>query len=155
MKQESGRAGPRETWTAEKKQLFLAHLAATSNVQASAAKARMSLSSVYRLRIRSAEFRARWEVALREGYATLEARVLAQALAGGEPEEGGPKFDSKVALALLAAHRQSVGKAPAAEKGRPAPAKIDAAALRARLIAKFDEMHARMAAEDGDERAGD
>lgn len=44
-------------WTPRKRKIFLEHLAATSNVTASAAEAGMSASGVYQLRLRDILFR--------------------------------------------------------------------------------------------------
>ena len=56
---------------------FLAALAETSNVTASAARARVSPSRAYKLRRDDAEFSAQWRQALHEGYDHLEMDVLA------------------------------------------------------------------------------
>ena len=47
---------------------FLAHLAQTSNVSASAKAAGVTTSPVYDLRKKSADFCAKWLAALSEGY---------------------------------------------------------------------------------------
>lgn len=69
--------------------VFLAELAETANVAASARKAGMPASSVYALRIKSPEFRLEWSEALAEGYARLEASLLEAALGKG-PDTADP-----------------------------------------------------------------
>jgi hypothetical protein len=59
---------------------FLAHLAQTGNVSASAKVAGVTTKPVYDLRKKSPEFCDHWLIALSEGYARLEANLLAEAL---------------------------------------------------------------------------
>lgn len=63
---------------------FLEHLAATCNVQAAAAVAEVAVSTVYAHRMRHAAFRAGWDAAIEQGYARLEAALIARAAAGAE-----------------------------------------------------------------------
>lgn len=67
-----------------RKLAFLEHLAATCNVQVSAAAAEVAVQTVYNHRMRDAEFRAEWNAAIEQGYARLEAALLARAAEGGE-----------------------------------------------------------------------
>ena len=108
------------------KEIFLTHLAETANVKASARKAGVCSSVVYRMRRRSQAFRDDWQTALCEGYARIEASMLEQALkeASGKAKESTLKArdaKNRIRLALLAHHRASVRgepkKAPAT-KGR-------------------------------------
>ena len=105
-----------------RQEAFLEHLAATCNVTASAAAADICVGSVYRERMRNPEFRAAWGQALEQGYARLEAALLARAAAGGryargqrrqDRERGGP-FDR-----LRTGFRLGQGDGPAP----PAPAR--------------------------------
>ena len=57
-------------------QLFLAELAATSNVTASAKKAGIATSTAYDARRTKAEFNRAWQRALCEGYDHLEMDLL-------------------------------------------------------------------------------
>lgn len=59
---------------------FLAHLAQTSNVSASAKAAGVTTFPVYDLRRKSPDFCTKWLAALSEGYARLEANLLSEAL---------------------------------------------------------------------------
>ena len=100
--------------------MFLAELAATSNVSAAARKAGVSTARVYEARRGNPEFYRRWQVALGEGYELLELALL-QRLREGEikPAAGARKgvrtFDNATALRLLAAHRESATRARAVE----------------------------------------
>lgn len=72
--------------------VFLEHLAATCNVQASAREAGVAVSTVYANRMRDPEFRAGWEAALEQGYARLEAALLERSFRlGGRPAVRGDK----------------------------------------------------------------
>ena len=65
---------------ARARKLFLEHLALTSNVAASARKAGVVSSRVYVLKRKNPDFARDWQVALSEGFARLEAELLAEAL---------------------------------------------------------------------------
>jgi hypothetical protein len=66
-----------------RREIFLGHLAATCNVTASAKAAGISLSAVYRCRMRDAAFREAWDQTLQQGYARLEAALLLRATGRG------------------------------------------------------------------------
>jgi hypothetical protein len=83
---------------------FLAALAETSNVSASAAQAGVEPGLVYRTRRAEPDFAAKWQAALFEGYEHLELEVLCH-LRSPDPER---KLDVAAALRLLAAHRETV-----------------------------------------------
>ncbi|VWX53171.1 hypothetical protein [Novosphingobium sp. 9U] len=93
--------------------VFLAHLAASSNVAASAHEAKVSPTKVYDARRRDPGFYRAWQEALCEGYEHLEM-ALVQRLRDGEikPASGAKRgtrvFDNATALRLLVAHRDSV-----------------------------------------------
>lgn len=134
-------------WTKGKRDAFLAELAATANVRASARAVGMSEGCVYRLRLRSTEFRRDWEAALREGYARLELVMLERAINGTDAEAGKAAgkmadYSDRLGLALLAAHRATVRgeETPKAEK-------TDKGAARRRIEAKLAEMNRRMGGE--------
>lgn len=142
----SGRGA--ERWTAEKQRLFLAELADTANVSASARAAGMPEASVYRLRRRSAEFRAAWAAALCEGYEKLELMLLDRAINGvvkpvwhGGKQVGSiTEYSDRLALTLITAHRAAV-------HGRGGAYDEEPGAVRARLEAKLSEMNRRMGGE--------
>lgn len=128
-----------------KRALFLAELAVTANVAASARVADVLAPTAYALRRRDEGFRAAWEEALAEGYAQLELQLLERALFGspkpaakGEPAR---EFSERLALALLAAHRDTVLKTRArVEAGGAQPGDGDAAR---KLIDALDAMTLR------------
>lgn len=85
---------------------FLAALAETSNVSASALRARVPLATVYKVRRSDAAFRALWQQALNEGYDNLEMELLGHL----RDPESTRKMDVTAALRLLAAHRETVAR---------------------------------------------
>jgi hypothetical protein len=108
-------------WTEEQRALFLDTLAATCNVDASAAAAGHEPRSAKGLRRRDAGFAAAWDDALDTGYAVLEAMVLENAqrvvaahrpaAAGGNAVAMVPAADDMTirdAIALLDKHRAAV-----------------------------------------------
>jgi hypothetical protein len=106
----------RVRWSAKREATFLETLAQTANVAASARAAGLSDSSVYRHRQTSDAFRAKWAVALAEGFERLETMMLDRALNGTEKPVwyGGKRvgtiteYSDRTALALLAHHRGTV-----------------------------------------------
>lgn len=111
---------------------FLAALAETSNVAASAALAGVAKHKAYRLRRDRPEFARQWYAALAEGYEHLELETL-QRLRHGVPADG-PKFDIANALRLLAMHRETVAR----ERSRAGH--WDEASVLASLNAKLESM---------------
>lgn len=97
------------------RKVFLATLAATSNVTASAKAATVPTSRAYDARRKDAQFHRAWHEALCEGYEHLEMALL-QRLREGEikPASGAKKgvrvFDNATALRLLVVHRESVSR---------------------------------------------
>lgn len=146
VKQAIVKAQP-ERWTPEKRRDFLAKLAETANVRASARAVGMSEQGVYKLRAKSPEFRAQWAAALREGYAQLEVMLLERALKGTRKPvfHGGAKIGSvteysdRLALTLLNAHHGSVHGAVIA-KAPPRDMKV----VHAKVSAKLSTMNKRM-----------
>lgn len=102
-------------WTEARRNMFLDHLAETANVKTSLDVVGMSRAGLYKLRRRSAPFRAAWGRALEQGYARLEAELLDRALNGKrvQVERDGVivekiEFSDSLALNLLAQHRRMV-----------------------------------------------
>ncbi len=141
-------------FNAEERKIFLAHLAETANVTASARKAGVSTGCVYAARRKSAPFDKAWHSALCEGYARLEADLLAEALrpAGSNIKDSTIKnrtMKTRLGLSLLTLHRASVRgekKAPLLNAGQGLSKKP--ADVRKRLEARFAIMRERMAAAD-------
>jgi hypothetical protein len=137
-------------FTQAKRKAFLANLALTAHVTASARVAGISSSMVYHERLRSADFCAAWHRALCEGYARLEADLLAEALiaASGNVSEKTLKSRAQkyqLGLKLLTAHHASVRS-----EGLRLPAKTAKASRTAqqRLEARYAAMHARLTRSD-------
>ena len=129
-------------WTLEKQEAFLMHLAVTANIAASLRHVDMSAGGLYKLRKRSAVFRTQWQLALAEGYAVLEARLLDRAINAGPPvltatgevlPAVAPISDGH-ALMLLREHRQSV----AATRAVTATLIDDPVRIRKRLIERIE-----------------
>lgn len=128
--------------------IFLAHLAETANVAASAREAGISASKAYSLRRKNDEFRDQWIDALAEGYVNLEALLLAEALedAEGKTPDNILKERSqkhRLALALLAAHRSSVKARDAIKHTGSSSAISSREDLRKDLVARLDNMRSR------------
>jgi hypothetical protein len=133
-------------WSQTRQQIFLDHLAASSNVAASERRAGMSAGSAYRLRVQSPEFREAWQAALQEGYGRLELGMLERAMKGTvkRVEKGGEvtetvEYSDRLAMALLSAHRSAV-------KG-PMLVVAPVSDARERLARKLSEMNRRMGGE--------
>ena len=145
---ERAKPAVRQRWTAERQARFLAELAATANVSASARAAGMSEASVYRLRRRSAAFCDAWAVALREGYDRLEMMLLDRAMNGvvkpvwhGGKQVGSiTEYSDRLALTLISAHRAAVRGGAALPIEEPGVA-------RARIEERLAEMNLRMGGE--------
>jgi hypothetical protein len=115
------RAARPDSWTVEKQNLFVARLAETANVTASLLETGMSQAGLYKLRKRSASFRAAWDTALDAGYARVEAMLLDRALngrrrvlRGGQIVEEFVECSDSLALSLIAQHRKRVSEIRAA-----------------------------------------
>lgn len=123
---------------------FLAELARTSNVAASARAAGVDASTVYKTRRAEPAFARMWFEALCEGYDNLELDLLCRlregALEGATTAAGKArrKFDNATAFRLLAAHRASVQR----ERGRNDYAYEDE--LLGSINAKLEKMRQRM-----------
>lgn len=115
-------------WTKAKQDKFLATLAQTANVTASARAVRFREAAAYDFRRRSPAFRVAWHEALCEGYARLELMMLERAMAALRPAAEGDvadparskveEYSNKLAIGLLSAHRATVrGERAAAPAG--------------------------------------
>lgn len=121
---------------------FLAELAATSNVTASASKAGIHTWQAYEARRTRPEFNRAWQQALCEGYDHLEMELLARLRTGEVKPAAGAKrgvraFDNATAFRLLAAHRDS------AARQRAVRSHEDAEAIIASINRKLDLMRQR------------
>ncbi len=100
-------------WSDEAEEVFLNHLAATANVMASAKACGFSTAALYCRRRKDEAFQKRWDAALAQGYAHMEALLLQrsiEALEGFEPDPDTPivirDMTVKDALMLLGHHRR-------------------------------------------------
>jgi hypothetical protein len=134
---------------AKRREVFLEWFAATCDVKLSAAKAGVAYQTVFKHRMKDEEFARRWDVALAQGYARLEARLVQEACAGPEapstiessfdgppPPEGEDYFDAQLAIAVLREQKRNVhGHVPKAQRtsARAASNKEIAEALAKRL----------------------
>lgn len=124
------------------RKLFLAELAATSNVTASARAAKVSTSTAYEARRADPEFYRQWQEALCEGYDHLEMTLL-QRLREGEikppaaARRGTRVFDNATAFRLLTAHRESAARQRATVENRNTEAILDS------INAKIERMRSR------------
>lgn len=127
------RAAEEKRWRAA----FLAHLAETSNVSASARAAKILPARAYEARRRDPQFYRDWQEALCEGYEHLEMALL-QRLRDGEikPASGAKKgvrvFDNATALRLLVVHREAASRQQAIRGNLDARAVI--AEINARIL---------------------
>ena len=126
-----GRHGPQRVrtrgarWSGEAERAFLDHLAATANVMASAEACGFSPQTVYARRRKDAGFEERWDVALAQGYAHIEALLVQrtiEALEGFEPDPAASimirDMTVKDALILLGHHRRVVEGLPLRSRRR-------------------------------------
>lgn len=126
------------TWS----KVFLAELASSSNVAASARKAGIHTSTAYEARRNDAEFNREWQQALCEGYEHLEMELLGRLRAGEIKPPASAKravrqFDNSIALRLLFAHREAAAQQRAIRDNE------DADAILASIDAKLDKMRER------------
>lgn len=142
--------------------LFLDHLAESSNVTASAKTAGVTSSAIYRERRRNADFAGRWHQALCEGFVRLETELLSEALlsANGNMKDATLKAKAqkyRLGLALLAAHRSSVRGVKSMSGGSAggnAGAGMDGAEMKAKLAARLRAMRERVVSDDAAEASG-
>jgi len=134
-------SAPRRNGFSERRQQdFLSHFAATCNAKASARAAEVAFSTVYAHRAKDPVFREAWNRALAQGYARLEAELVAgaaESLRVEADEEAGDRafreIDAKTALAVLESYRRSGERRP----GDILPRASDMEKVRARLEKKM------------------
>ncbi|MCX7863477.1 MAG: hypothetical protein N2423_00335 [Novosphingobium sp.] len=135
--------------------LFLAELAATSNVSAAARKAGIHPSTAYEARRQRPDFYRSWQEALCEGYDHLEMELLHRLRTGEikpakDARKGVRSFDNATAFRLLCAHRESAARQRAIRNNE------DRAQILNSINAKLDLMRERrLAAARGTPDIGD
>jgi hypothetical protein len=140
-------------WNQDRRNLFLAELAASANVSASARAAGMKEAQAYAERRKSASFRGAWQEALSEGYAQLELMMLERAMQALRSKGGAPdpaktrmeEYSNKLAMTLLAAHSAAVRGIKSASAKSVPHHPVDG--VKARLSSRFDLMHQRLSAD--------
>lgn len=128
-------------WSDAAEARFLDHLAATCNVTASADAAGFTRVAIYKRRRRDSAFAERWQAALDQGYARIEALVLRrieEALEGfvPDPDLPIPPLTMKDALAVLGHHRRSVDRGPRSRRQWARPRSLDE--VRDSILAKLE-----------------
>ena len=115
-------------WTARGEARFLSVLSATCNVKMACNAVGLSVPSAYMHRYRWPGFAKAWDAAVEEGYASLEAAMLENAMASLEPQD--PRFaDFEPAfpmekmspahgMALLYMHKNKVARDRSGETAR-------------------------------------
>ena len=162
------RATRRDGWTKPRRKAFLAMLAVTCNVRASAKSVGMSDRTVRDLRRRDGAFALLWDEALAAGYERLENDLIAYALGQTsrvdtsrgenpsiddiltEPTELLP-FDPQLAIQVLKFHRaKSISAQPKGRRQEPKTQdEVDTA-----LIERLDRLAARREREQRQDAAG-
>jgi hypothetical protein len=152
-----GRHGPQlagthgARWSDEAETLFLDHLAATANVMASAEACGFTPQALYARRRKDAAFAQRWDSALAQGYAHIEALLVQraiEALEGFEPDPATPiiirDMTVKDAMILLGHHRRAVEGLPRSrrQKWRDGPLIEDARQNILRKVAALERAKA-------------
>lgn len=157
-------------WTVKRREGFLAHLAATANITASAHAVGITASSAHNERRRNPDFAREWKEALATSKATIEALWMASVLGTVDlekmglsqpnmseeyPEPPDPSgFDPVQAMEFL---RQVQGSRAAGTVGTRRPTVADKAELTMALvkrIAAVRKRRARAAAADVGKREG-
>lgn len=132
------REGEGERINTNWRRLFLDHLAETSNVSESAAKAGISTSRAYKVRREEPDFAREWLAALWEGYSHLEMEVVRRLRAGDQSTGDKGRYDFANAVRLLAAHRDAASQAMAQQRN------VSAAEVRASIDRKVEEIRQRV-----------
>lgn len=143
----AGKNGPQvirtcgKYWTDEAEAQFLDALAASCNVRMAAEAIGYQTATLYWRRRRDQRFAARWQAAMEQGYARLEAMLLETAeetLAGRAPDPERPfaRMSVKEAIDLLRMHQQAArGQGPRTPGRRPVPRPVEE--VRASVLAKL------------------
>lgn len=132
----------------DKYEAFLIHLAESSNVTRSATIAGLSPSTVYHKRRQEPAFARKWLAALYEGYLHLEMEVVRRLREGEMQGRNKDKYDFANAIRLLTVHRENAARAQAEQRN------VDAAAVRASIDRKIQDIRKQVQVEKGREGNG-
>ena len=138
-------------WTAKRRAVFLDHLAATCNVDASAAAAGPHVSTVYALRRRDADFAAHWRAALDSGFDRLQGMLIERAIGpmkialGETPVPDPAQMDTALAMQLIEHHRRTITGAKL-RSGGPVQSRATEEETNAAILKRLKVLHRRMLA---------
>lgn len=139
---------PSRAPSAQWRKLFLEKLASTSSVAAAARAARVSQTRAYRTRRAEADFAQAWRAAIAEGYLNLELEVIRRLRDGDLKTDNGDKFDFANAIRLIAARRDTAGRADHSEVRNVSIAEVQASIER--KIEEAERQVARAKSRRGD-----
>jgi hypothetical protein len=130
-----------QRWSDEAEEKFLDQLAASCNVSAAAEAAGFTRYSTYKRRRRDPAFARRWQAAIEQGYARIEAMLVERAsnsLEGfaPDPDTPIPQMSVKEILAVLANHRRTVQGGPRSRRQWTRPRSLDE--MRDSILAKLE-----------------
>ena len=128
-------------WTEEAEAIFFAHLALTCNVTQSAAMAGFSATRMFQKRRNEPDFARKWQAAIDQGHARLEALLVQRAietLEGFAPDADTPvpAVTFKDAMSLLGHHRARVEGGPRSRRSWARPRSLDE--VRDAILAKLE-----------------
>ncbi|MBB3990192.1 hypothetical protein [Croceicoccus naphthovorans] len=130
---------PPDNW----REVFLEHLAQTSNVSGAARAAKIKPGTIYRARRNDPEFAQAWFEALCEGYDLLELDLLRRLRMGDNDSPTAKrkrKYDNATSFRLLSAHRATVSQMRADQQ------QLSEDEVIASINDKLDRMRERMRA---------
>jgi len=151
-------------WSEEAEEAFFDHLAASCNVTTSAEAVGFTTPTLYRQRRLRADFAARWQAALAQGYARLEMALVLAANdslddVAFDAERPIPKMTVDQAMNVLRAHRHTVAGDGRRGPGNPARRRsldeVRASIARKVEAIRHDEAEARKAARERKRGPGD
>jgi len=130
-----------QRWSDEAEERFLDQLAASCNVSAAAEAAGFTRYSIYKRRRRDPAFAKRWQAAVEQGYARIEAMLVERAsnsLEGfaPDPDTPIPQMSVKEILAVLANYRRTVQGGPRSRRQWARPRSLDE--MRDSILAKLE-----------------
>lgn len=128
-------------WTDDDEAVFLDHLAASCNVSLSAEAAGFSRFELYKRRRRDPAFAKRWQAALAQGYARIEAALVRRAIDALEglspdPDTPIPTMTVEQAMKVLDGHRNTVEGGPRSRRQWTRPRSLDE--VRDSILAKLE-----------------
>lgn len=139
----------RDGWNTKRREALLSALAETSNVLASVTRVGMTLTGLYNLRRREPGFAACFQIALEEGYATLELEMLERARFGIGTTGEARIYNDVIAFKLLTRYDDLVMKTRAF-RADPALAAIEHDRIQRDLVARIEMLRERREATRAD-----